>query len=313
MRFGTTMTNSIQQNSADWLVVGKGAIGLLSACRLQQQGERVQLWLRQPAPLKVAFTALEGSVQQHQFAPWPKDKAAKLALIAVKAYDALDCIRQLQPQLAEDASLILSHNGLGTLASIQAALKPKQQLWFLTTTHGAYIKADIATSRQVVHSGGGNSILAAIGPNTIHQEPGWQRALTKALGPLQRVTDIQPFLWQKLLINCLINPLTALHQVPNGELVNPRFAAELDGLFNEFCLLAAAVGYPQDQAAAWQQLQQVIQRTASNRSSMLQDRLAGRRTELAFITGFVLREAERCGLVLPKHQQLYQRCQDAGF
>ncbi|MEE1999864.1 2-dehydropantoate 2-reductase [Alkalimonas sp. MEB108] len=306
------MTDLSSKNRQSWLVVGKGAIGLLAACQLQQQGAGVKLWLRQPAPLTVDFTALDGSRHTHHFEPWPVEQPIETAFIAVKAYDALSCIQQLQPLLAENACLILSHNGLGTLEAIQPPLKPMQQLWFLTTTHGAYIEPGYQAERQVVHSGTGSSVLGAIQPAS-SQTPKVAKALHQAIGPLHCVADIQPYLWQKLLINCLINPLTALHQVENGELAQPRFAAELTQLLDEFCLLAERAGYPQDKAAAWQQLQQVIAQTASNRSSMLQDRLAGRQTELEFITGFVLREAQRLDLRLPGHQQLYQRCQDAGF
>lgn len=293
-------------------MVGQGAIGLLTACQLQQQGAKVRLWLRQPVSLAVHFRTLDGNSRHHRFEPWPTDQPIHTALIAVKAYDALSCIQQLQPLLAEDACLILSHNGLGTLETIQPLLKPKQQLWFLTTTHGAYIEPGNQAGRQLVHSGAGSSVLGAIQAES-HPIPTFANALNTALGPLQSVTDILPYLWRKLLINCLINPLTALHQVQNGELARPCFAAELTQLLNEFCLLAELAGYPQDKAAAWQQLQQVITSTARNRSSMLQDRLAGRRTELEYITGFVLREAKRFELRLPGHEQLYQLCQDAGF
>lgn len=306
------MTDLASKNRQSWLVVGKGAIGLLAACQLQQQGVKVQLWLRQPAPLTVDFRALDGSCRTHHFEPWPVDQPIDTAFIAVKAYDALSCMQQLHPLLAEDACLILSHNGLGTLESIQPLLKPRQQLWFLTTTHGAYIEPGDLAGRRLVHSGAGSSVLGAIQAES-DPSPTFANALSLAIGPVQSVTDIQPYLWQKLLINCLINPLTALHQVQNGELAKPCFAAELTQLLDEFCLLSERAGYPQDKAAAWQQLQQVIAQTASNRSSMLQDRLAGRQTELEFITGFVLREAQRLDLRLPGHQQLYQHCQDAGF
>lgn len=307
------MTDAPQNTRNNWLVVGKGAIGLLTACQLQQQGEQIKLWLRQPTELNVAMTTVSGAIHQHHFAPWPKNKAAQLAFIAVKAYDALSCIQQLQTQLAEDACVILSHNGLGTLTNIQAALKPRQQLWFLTTTHGAYTQSDCSKGHRLVHSGSGSSVIGKITPAGSEAMPGWFDALGQALGPLTLVERMQPFLWQKLLVNCLINPLTALHQVPNGALAEARFEATLKKLFAEYCQLAAAAGYPQQETAAWQQLQQVISNTACNRSSMLQDRLAGRKTELDFITGFVLSEADRLALTLPAHQQLYQDCLAAGF
>jgi ketopantoate reductase len=51
----------------------------------------------------------------------------------------------------------------------------------------------------------------------------------------------------------------------------------------------------------------VARLTAENRSSMLRDVESGRRTENHFITGALLREAQRRGLTLPTHQRLFQQ------
>ena len=45
--------------------------------------------------------------------------------------------------------------------------------------------------------------------------------------------------------------------------------------------------------------------TAPNYSSMQQDLVAGRPTEIDYITGYILREAQPLGLHMPLHQQLY--------
>jgi 2-dehydropantoate 2-reductase len=46
--------------------------------------------------------------------------------------------------------------------------------------------------------------------------------------------------------------------------------------------------------------------TAGNRSSMLQDILAGRRTEIEHLTGALLRLAQRRGVNVPTHRAFYQ-------
>jgi hypothetical protein len=87
--------------------------------------------------------------------------------------------------------------------------------------------------------------------------------------------------WGKLVINAAINPLTALLGVPNGELLaRPAARALMADLACEAAAVAAAQGirlpYPDPVAAA----EGVAQRTAANRSSMLQDVQRGAPTEI---------------------------------
>jgi len=53
----------------------------------------------------------------------------------------------------------------------------------------------------------------------------------------------------------------------------------------------------------------VVEATASNYSSMQQDLAAQRPTEIDYITGYILRQAQPLGLSLPRHQQLYDAIQ----
>ncbi|MDP4534603.1 2-dehydropantoate 2-reductase [Alkalimonas collagenimarina] len=301
-----------------WTVVGQGAIGLLAACQAQLHHWPVALWLRQPQVVDINFQQLNQQQSQHHFVSWPLDTAITHIFIAVKAFDVEACLQQLQPHLSPEAHIVLSHNGMGTLDSARSQLLPQQQLWFASTTHGAYKPAP----DQLIHSGAGQSVIATINAPIqapSHKAPRQHRPesvtsfMADALGPLTEVTAIEPYLWQKLAINCLINPITALHHIRNGDLAQAKYHTQLQQLLKEVCLVAAAEGVPLQEHDCWQQVQQVIKNTAANVSSMLQDRQAGRPTELEFISGFILRKAQRHQLQLPAHTKLYQQCQDAGF
>ena len=52
---------------------------------------------------------------------------------------------------------------------------------------------------------------------------------------------------------------------------------------------------------------EVARRTAANRSSMLQDVLARRRTEIDFINGFLCRQADAAGIPCPLNRALRAR------
>jgi 2-dehydropantoate 2-reductase len=92
--------------------------------------------------------------------------------------------------------------------------------------------------------------------------------------------DIEAVLWEKLLVNVGINPLTALLRVKNGDLPNlaPAWTMAVAAAAEALAVARAeGVNLAVDPEV---RLQQVCVATAANRSSMLQDALAGRRTEI---------------------------------
>jgi 2-dehydropantoate 2-reductase len=57
---------------------------------------------------------------------------------------------------------------------------------------------------------------------------------------------------------------------------------------------------------------EVIHSTASNRSSMLQDVEAGRPTEIDFITGWLVRQANHHGVATPQNAELLESVRKHG-
>ncbi len=282
-----------------WTVVGEGAVGLLATARLFQAGYQVQLHRRTAGPFEFIFQSTDHS--QAIALPTAAQPPFDFVLVPVKAYAVLDAVKQLLPLMTDKAQLVLSHNGMGTIEQIVPLLKPEQGLWFLSTSHGAF-KPNNST---VVHSGIGQSVLGPLNQAASEQQ-GIVKAMQAALGPLEHVEDIRPALWLKLAVNAVINPMTALHQCKNGELSQPHYAAAIKLLIEEFVLVAQASGQAVTVDAVQNRVHQVIAQTAENYSSMQQDFAKGRRSELEYITGFLLKQAEQHQLQLPAHQAMYQ-------
>lgn len=283
-----------------WTVVGEGAIGLLATAQLHQAGFPVQLHRRTVGPFDFVFQS--AGQTQHISLHIAAKHPYSFILLPVKAYAVVDAVQQLLPLMAEDAQLVLSHNGMGTIEQVLPLLKPEQGLWFLSTSHGAF-KPDHAT---VIHSGKGQSVLGALNQAALAQQQSVEETMQAALGPLVVMADIWPALWQKLAVNAVINPLTALHQCKNGELSNGKYNAAVELLIEEFVLVAKASGQDFSNDSIQSRVAQVIRQTADNYSSMQQDFAKGRRSELEYITGFLLKQAEQHQLQLPAHQAIYQ-------
>ena len=118
--------------------------------------------------------------------------------------------------------------------------------------------------------------------------------------------DPKAMIWQKLLVNSVINPLTAYYEIKNGALTAAPYRQQAEALLAESVQIANANGAAFTLAEAQDMLWQTVQATAANTSSMCADWLAGRPWELAAINGALLTLAEASHLSVPKQRQLVQ-------
>jgi 2-dehydropantoate 2-reductase len=299
----TQLTPVVSASKSPWWVLGRGAIGLLAASRWTLAGQPVRLWLKQPQMTSFGYTfsAQDGDIPLQL--DCSRQRPVELVLLPLKAFDILPALEQLLAVLSQTAQIVLCHNGMGTIDAARTLLSPGQGLWFASTTHGAFKP----NPQQICHSGVGNTVLGPCNTAARHSKEPIAAMLDQALGPVRQVEDIERFLWRKLAVNTVINPLTALHQCRNGALGAAAFSQQITQLLTEFAQLAAAAGQPLPLPELQSLVSQVIEQTAANYSSMQQDVAASRRTELAAISGFVLQQASQLQLSLPAHQALYQQ------
>lgn len=228
-----------------------------------------------------------------------------LALVAVKSYQMAEIAPQIAACLAPGGLAVTLQNGLGNLELLQAALGPQRAFQGVTAL-GATWRAP------------GRVRFAGLGPTTFARlnEPGQANprllelaALMERAGlPVAFNSDLTGLLWGKLVVNCAINPLTALLNCPNGALLdNPASRELLEAVATETAEVAQAASillpYPYEQAAA--QARRVAEITAPNTSSMLADVRRGSLTEIEAINGAVVRLAGELGRPAPLNQTLY--------
>lgn len=298
-----------------WHILGAGSLGCLWAARLTQRGFNTQLVLRSQASLN---RYLELGAQL-RFQGFQQDTAQSISIpaqladelqpitnliLACKAYDAVSAIQSIQHRLAQDCQLFLLQNGMGSQQRIQSEL-PTCRVMAASTTEGAFSTKPF----HCTHAGQGTTLIGDLGEK---QLPSfalklWQRAHIDC----QWSDDIWAALWRKLAINCMVNPLTVLHQCKNGELL--QHTNRLATLADELAELLSAQGYPCDSSEIFALAQQVIQNTAQNTSSMLQDVQARRRTEISFITGFALEQSRLADTRHTVLQQLHEQLQQHLF
>ena len=151
---------------------------------------------------------------------------------------------------------------------------------------------------------GGNGMIALGAHNRL--EP--LADLLKTAGfTVEIAADTEAMVWGKLVINTAINPLTALLQVPNGELLTNPAGRDLMGLAAlETAAVAKARGVSLPFQNPVEAVEAVAQRTGGNLSSMLRDVQRGGPTEIDAINGAVVRLGEQNHVPTPVNHTLWQ-------
>jgi 2-dehydropantoate 2-reductase len=300
-------------------IVGAGSLGMLFASKLAAVShvEVVTRTAIQSAKLNsqgihlieedgessVAITAFHLVSAQ---AVLPDSEVNDWVFLMVKQKDITqDLLAQLQAYIGSETRLLCFQNGMGHM-DIMKSWFPFNRVYAAVTTEAA-LKI---TESKVEHTGRGITYLGMVdqevqaGPFD-EQEKMLESVLIEAGFEIYLSKKMISLIWNKLLLNSIINPLTAILNIKNGRLLgSPHLIQLMKTLFDEGILTARMAGIETNENL-WEQLLEVCARTALNSSSMLQDITEGRTSEIDWINGALLKVAEKYELALPSHYTLY--------
>lgn len=224
----------------------------------------------------------------------------------VKSIAVTSALDRLKPYLSRRSLLFAMQNGIGHLEEIRHAAFPA----------GVGVTSEGATlihPGHVRHGGRGITRLGLLTGHTDRSERVLRKitALLDSAGMRAEVTrNPLKHIWAKLFINVGINALTALHGCRNGELLHvPSTVEIMEKAVKEAELIARAKGIPVD-ADPVQATVSVCRTTANNTSSMLQDVLQKRMTEIDAINGAVVAEGIKLGIATPVNAELVRQVKE---
>ena len=187
-------------------------------------------------------------------------------------------IKRIQHRLTKRTVVVAMMNGMQHVDDLKPLI-PETQLFLASTTAGCHRSGD-----TWVPAGTGKTI---IGTDTEQAAPPWFGCWQLGVPNLAWRADMTERLIEKVAINCCINPLTAVHRIRNGELLSETHRYQVTKVIDEVSSVLDDLGYPTLSIELRQRVHEVITDTAENRSSMLNDVMAGRSH----------RSGRHCGLV----------------
>ncbi|WP_040948414.1 ketopantoate reductase family protein [Gorillibacterium massiliense] len=230
--------------------------------------------------------------------------------VALKQADlSADIIERLALYAKSGSNILCFQNGIGHLERI-AERTGRKRLFAAVTTEGA----KRISPRQVLHTGRGlTKVGKALSDGKdldVDEENGVLQRLKEDLQQagftVELHADMKNAIWEKLLINAVINPLTGIFRIPNGKLPEqPERMLLMKGLYEEGKQVAASEGavLPDHH---WDTILEVCANTANNKSSMLQDIERNHKTEIEWISGELIRLAGNSGIHTPVTTTVYR-------
>ena len=290
-------------------VVGPGAMGCLIAGFLKMRTKE-DIWLldkyeERAGRIKNNSIRIEGISGAHQVKIDITSSAKEigrcdLVIVCVKSYSTEEACKDIKELIGEDTHVLTLQNGIGNVQILNDHIGEEKVVAGITN-HGATLLG-VGHTR---HAGRGDTIIGKADGRLSGALKEISAILSKAGFETKISKDIDSVIWSKLVINVGINALTAITRLNNGKLVEfeePR--ALLRSAVQEAVKIVKRKRIKLAYDDPIQKAESVAKATGGNVSSMLQDVLNKKRTEIDFINGAIVRQGKSLGIPTPVNEVL---------
>lgn len=281
--------------------MGAGAVGCYYGGMLARAGSEVVL-IGRPAHVDAIRNNgldFETAVFREHIALAADTEAAAVAgadlvLCCVKSTDTAAAAEAMAPHLAPNAFVLSLQNG------VDNGLRLRERLGDRVASAVVYVASAMAGPGHLRHHGRGELVVepsaAAKGIDTL---------FVRAGVPVEVSDNVAGALWAKLILNCAYNALSAITQIPYGPLVQGEGIDEtLREIVRECAAVAAAEGIALP-ADPWPAIERIAQTMPTQTSSTAQDLARGKKSEIDYINGHIVRRGEAHGIATPVNRTLH--------
>ncbi|MBF5092910.1 MULTISPECIES: ketopantoate reductase family protein [unclassified Novosphingobium] len=284
------------------VIVGAGAMGCLFAAKLAESGVSVTLVDVDRARLEalardgITLADDDGERRIPIAAKLASDVAGPvdLVLLFTKSMHSRSAIASVAHLVQASAFALTLQNGIGNAEAIAGVFPAGQVLLGVTD-----MPADLEGPARVSSHGHGTVRLGSYRPQG---DDGAQAAVALLRGAgidAHHDAAIEGGVWEKVAFNAALNSIATVTGLTVGGMDTPAGRRVAFAIAREVAATATAKGLSIDIARIEAKIDFALTHHRQHKASMLQDRLAGRRTEIEAINGAVAREAERLGVEVP--------------
>ncbi len=216
-----------------------------------------------------------------------------LVVLTTKVPDSRAALEPMAPLIREDTTILSLQNGLDSEQIVRDALGHRGVVLRGFTQFGAIFKAPgviefLARGYTVIEQHERSARIA--------------RVFTEAGLDCRVSPDIRRDVWYKLIVNCVVNPITAILGCEVGGIANPELDPLKQLVIDECVAVAAAEGICFD--LDFNREISDFFRPSHNVASMLQDLRRGRPTEIAYLNAAVVSLGCQRGVACPVNAAL---------
>jgi len=282
-------------------VMGAGAVGCYYGAMLARAGHEVVL-IGRPSHveairangLRLETKTFDEQVKLGASTQADAVQGADLVLFCVKSTDTESAAAEIEPHLSPGALVLTLQNGVDNDERVRSVLTSSE-----VAAAVVYVATEMAGPGHVKHHGRGELVIA---PSRSSEQVAQQ--LAAAGVPTQISVNVRGSLWAKLVLNCAYNALSAITQMPYGQLVKGQGVADvIRDVVGECLAVAKAEGVeiPGDTEAA---VRGIAETMPTQYSSTAQDLARGKPSEIDHLNGYVVRRGKALGVATPANRVL---------
>lgn len=280
--------------------MGAGAVGCYFGGMLARAGHAVTLIARpahvqamEATGLRMETKTFDEQVRLSASTDASAVQGADLVLFCVKSTDTEAAGALIRPHLAPHALVLCLQNGVDNADRLRMVLPDHT-----AAAAVVYVATEMAGPGHVKHHGRGDLVIepsaAAVAP-----------ALAAA-GIAAEVSDnVRGALWLKLILNSAYNAVSAIAQLPYGKTaVGEGVQDVMRDVVNECLAVAKAEGVQVagDVDAA---IRMIFETMPGQFSSTAQDLARGKKSEIDYLNGLVVRRGQALGIATPANRVLW--------
>ncbi len=292
MKIGIAGTGAVGGYIGGMLALANHEVVFLSRgtnlLRMQERGLKIR-------------SALDEVIIQKEFTHLlDKFSDVDLTILSVKSNDTIHMARQLSPHVPPGTPVLLMQNGVSN-EEIAREYLDLSRLY----TAAVYLTSRMSQPGIIEMSGQPRLTIGSLDSGNIEEARALSHLFNKSGIQSKTSSNIMRAKWKKLLWNVTFNPLSAYAGVTVGQIINqPELCEIAEAALKEAMEIASYKGFS-FQKKLIDQIFIGARKAESHYTSMLQDRLNGRKLEIESICGYFLQEATKLGVSIPVIQALY--------